>query len=366
MKKVISAGHICLDITPVFPAGKQYDRISSLLVPGKLIQMEAADVHTGGSVANTGLALKLLGCDVTLMGKVGDDAFGMIIRNILARYGAGGLLVDPESSTSYSVVLAVPGTDRIFLHSPGANDTFSGADIPDDALEDAALLHFGYPPLMKHTWENDGAELVSLFRRVKEKGIATSLDLAAVDPRSPAGYADWGKILSGVLPWVDFFEPSFEELCWMLDRERYDRLASAGGDMTDRLDMEAEALPLAERLLSMGCRIAVIKCGTSGMLLRTAGKETVAGVGSRLELNADEWSDRLIFQPSFKADIVRSATGAGDTSIAAFLAAVLSDRKPASCIALASAEGACCVTAYDALSGLKPLDELEERIRRGW
>ena len=66
------------------------------------------------------------------------------------------------------------------------------------------------------------------------------------------------------------------------------------------------------------------------------------------------------------ADIVRSGTGAGDTSIAAFLAAVLSGRDPASCIALASAEGACCVTAYDALSGLKPLDELEERIRKGW
>ena len=138
MKKVISAGHICLDITPVFPAGKQYDQLSSLLVPGKLIQTEAADVHTGGSVANTGLALKLLGCDVTLMGKVGDDAFGMMIRNILERYGAGGLLVDPESSTSYSVVLAVPGVDRVFLHNPGANDTFSGADIPDEVLEDAA------------------------------------------------------------------------------------------------------------------------------------------------------------------------------------------------------------------------------------
>ena len=97
MKKVISAGHICLDITPVFPAEKQVDQLSSLLVPGKLIQTEAADVHTGGSVANTGLALKLLGCDVTLMGKVGDDALGMMIRNILARYGAGGLLVDPAS-----------------------------------------------------------------------------------------------------------------------------------------------------------------------------------------------------------------------------------------------------------------------------
>ena len=201
---------------------------------------------------------------------------------------------------------------------------------------------------------------------MKAKGIATSLDLAAVDPDSPAGRADWEKILSGVLPWVDFFVPSFEELCWMLDRERYDRLAAAGGDMTEGLDLKAEALPLAERVLSMGCRIAVIKCGTSGMLLRTAGREAVAGVGSRLEINADRWCDQTVFQPCFRADIVRSTTGAGDTSIAAFLAAMLSGRGPAECIALASAEGACCVTAYDALSGLKPLDELEERIRNGW
>ena len=73
-----------------------------------------------------------------------------------------------------------------------------------------------------------------------------------------------------------------------------------------------------------------------------------------------------MLQPCFKADVVRSATGAGDTSIAAFLAAVLEGKGPAACIALAAAEGACCVTAYDALSGLKPLDELEERIRKGW
>jgi sugar/nucleoside kinase (ribokinase family) len=366
MGKVIAAGHICLDITPVIPDRQRYAQVGDLLVPGKLIRTEAASVHTGGSVANTGLALKLLGNDVIFLGKTGDDELGGIIRNILAGYGAGGLIVDPDSSTSYSVVLAVPGIDRIFLHNPGANDTFSAADIPESALADAVLFHFGYPPLMKRMYRNGGAELAEMFRRVRSRGIATSLDLAAVDPDSPAGHADWEKILSGVLPWVDFFEPSFEELCWMLDRERYERLASAGGDMTDRLDMEAEALPLADKLVSMGCRIVVIKCGISGMLLRTAGRKTVAGTGTRLELNADGWCDQLIFQPSFRADIVRSATGAGDTSIAAFLAAVLSGRDPSSCIALASAEGACCVTAYDALSGLKPLDELEERIRRGW
>ena len=366
MKKVVSAGHICLDITPVFPTGKQYDSIGSLLIPGSLIQTGAADVHTGGSVANTGLALKLLGCDVTLMGKVGDDDFGKIIRNILARYGAGGLLVDPESSTSYTVVLAVPGVDRIFLHSPGANDTFTGRDIPEQSLEDAALFHFGYPSLMKNTWENDGAELTAMYRHVKEKGIATSLDLAAVDPNSPAGQADWEKILSRVLPWVDFFVPSFDELCWILDRERYNRLTADGRDITEALDMEAEVLPLAEKALSMGCRIVLIKCGISGMLLRTVDRTALSRVGSRLELDEEKWHNQKVMQPSFQADIVRSSAGAGDASIAAFLAAVLSGRKPADCVALACAEGACCVTTYDTISGLKSLEELEERISMGW
>ena len=73
-----------------------------------------------------------------------------------------------------------------------------------------------------------------------------------------------------------------------------------------------------------------------------------------------------MLQPCFKADTVRSTAGAGDTSIAAFLAAVISGRKPEECVALACAEGACCVTTYDTLSGLKPLDELEEKIRKGW
>ena len=136
--------------------------------------------------------------------------------------------------------------------------------------------------------------------------------------------------------------------------------------MTDGLDLEREALPLAEKALALGCRAAMIKCGTSGMLLRTAGRPEMAMTGPRLGLDQEEWNSRTVLQPCFKADTVRSSAGAGDTSIAAFLAAVLSGRKPEDCIALACAEGACCVTTYDALSGLKPLDVLEERIRNGW
>ena len=365
-KKIISAGHICIDITPVFPLENKCSEIGELLVPGKLIHMKPADVHTGGSVANTGLALKLLGADVQLLGKVGDDAFGAMIADLLAGYGAGGLIVDKESTTSYSVVLAVPGIDRIFLHSPGANNTFTNGDIPEEALADAALFHFGYPPVMKKLYENDGAELAAILRRAKEHDVATSLDMTSVDPNSAAGRVDWVKILEAVLPYTDFFVPSFEELCFMLDRERYNALSAHGGDMTQQLDMEADVKPLAARCLELGCRAVLIKCGTSGLYLRTADRKTMGQVGSRLELDAAVWADRERIQPCFRADQVLSGTGAGDTSIAAFLMAAAEGKAPELCAALAAAEGACAVTAYDALSGLKPLDVLEARIASGW
>ena len=169
-KKVIVAGHICLDITPVFPDGK-VKSVEQVLSPGKLIQMGNADVHTGGAVANTGLAMKLLGADVSLMGKVGEDAFGDMILNILDGYDAKeGMIRDKESTTSYSVVLAIPGIDRIFLHHPGANHTFAVSDIDFDKVKEAALFHFGYPTLMESMYNNDGAELVHLMKSVQRQG----------------------------------------------------------------------------------------------------------------------------------------------------------------------------------------------------
>ncbi len=183
-KKVIVAGHICLDITPVF-SEKGAMQPGDILVPGRLVDVGQADVHTGGAVANTGLAMKFFGADVSLMGKIGNDPFGEIILNILKAHGAKqGMLVSDQESTSYSVVIAIPGIDRIFLHNPGANHTFCAEDVPDGELEKAALFHFGYPPLMKTMYENNGAELVCLMKRAKEYGTATSLDFAAVDPAS--------------------------------------------------------------------------------------------------------------------------------------------------------------------------------------
>jgi len=367
-KKVIAAGHICLDITPIFPPNKA-SQLTDVLSPGKLLNVGEADVHTGGSVANTGLAMKILGADVTLMGKVGEDAFGGMVGSILNKYGVGdGLLVTKGESTSYSVILAIPGIDRIFLHNTGANDTFCAEDIPWEGLKDASLFHFGYPPLMKSMYQNGGTELIKIMKQVKECDVITSLDFASIDPASEAGAADWEKILEEVMPYVDFFVPSVEELCYMLDRERFLewQKRAAGRDITEILDLEKDIKPLADQCMDFGAKVLMIKCGAPGMYYRTADKLTLWKICDKLNLDGNQWADKEGFEKSYEPEKVLSGTGAGDTSIAAFLTAVLEGYSPEDAMHLAAATGASCVEAYDALSGLKSFEELETKIKNGW
>lgn len=324
MSRMIAAGHICLDITPVFPAGKVYDNLNDAMYPGKLVNVGNAEIHLGGCVSNTGLAMKKLGADVELLGKVGDDDFGRTIERILASHGAGGLIVDKNCSTSYSVVVAVPGLDRMFLHNPGANDTFLSSDIPDSVFDGAGYFHFGYPPLMKTMYEDGGDELAKILKRAKDKGLVTSLDMSFVEAGSPSGRADWQSILRKTLPYVDYFMPSLEEVSAMF------------GGTTDTEE-------IAKACLAYGAKAVVIKCGTDGMYYRT--------------------EDRAGHQKAFKAPFVASATGAGDVSIAAFLVAISRGEPLERAVALACAEGCCSVTSYDSLGGIKPLEELEDMIK---
>ncbi len=367
-RKAVSAGHICLDITPAFPRTKSYRRVGEALMPGRLVTVGKPDIHTGGSVGNTGLAMKLLGADVSLMGKVGDDDFGKLVLSQLREYGAGmGMAVTPGEVTSYSVIVSVPGVDRIILHNTGANNTFGIQDIDFGLVEDAALFHFGYPTVMREMYADRGKNLLELFRRVKELGAATSMDMAIVDEDSEAGRADWELILRQVLPYVDIFAPSVEELAFMIDRPRYYHWMekSQGEDVTEILSIE-DICPLADKLMEWGAKIVLIKCGAPGMYFRTNSAEYIRQVGGGLAENMVGWEKQGYFEKSYRPERILSGTGAGDTSIAAFLCAVLEGCSWQECLQLAAGTGASCVEAYDALSGLKSFDDLRKKIAEGW
>jgi len=367
-KKVIVAGHLCLDITPIFK-DKKSTRVDEVLTPGKLLKMNGVDIHTGGAASNTVLAMKFLGADVQIMAKVGCDDLGAIATQILNSHGVNkGLIKDEGAATSYSVVLAIPGIHRIFLHDPGANDTYSVEDLRDADFEGVELFHFGYPPLMKKMYEEEGEELKKIFELVKRKGIPVSLDMAAVDPESEASKVDWGKLLKKVLPLVDIFVPSIEETLYMVDRKKYYDIMemAAGRDATEVLDMETDIRPLAEYLLSLGSKIVLLKCGSAGIYLATAKEAELEELSAQCGFDLKQWSEKSLFETCFQPEKICSGTGAGDTCIAAFLMALLTGETAETSIKLAAAEGASCVEAYDALSGLRRLEELKEKIANGW
>ena len=304
-----------------------------------------------------------------LMAKTGSDEFGKIISDIYAAQGAdSGIIVQEGQNTSYSVVLALPGIDRIFLHDPGCNHTFSFEDLPKEKLLGTDLFHFGYPPLMKKMYEDTGSELVRMMKYMKAQGTATSLDLAFVDGESDAGRADWKEILSRVLPYVDFFVPSIEELCFMLDRDRYEAWKTKAGDedISFSLDVQRDIRPLADKCMELGAKVLLLKCGAPGLYYRTTEVKRLEGLETALGISAEDWSDREGFEASYQPERVLSGTGAGDTTIAAFLTAMLEGYPFEMCIHLAAAEGASCVEAYDALGGIRPLKELASRIEKGW
>jgi sugar/nucleoside kinase (ribokinase family) len=319
---VVVAGHICLDIIPAFER-------PVALEPGKLFKIGPATIATGGAVSNTGIALHRLGVATRLMGKVGADLFGGAIVDFVRGIEpalAEGMIVAKGETSSYTVVISPPGVDRTFLHCTGANDTFVADDVDYDRLKGAKLFHFGYPTLMHSIYSDGGQQMETIFRRVKELGVMTSLDMSYPDPQSPAGRVDWRAWLQRVLPFVDVYLPSLDETQLMLKTT-------------------ASPSELAKQLHDWGAGIVGLKMGDQGLFVR--------------------WDDRELRAPCFEVNVV-GTTGSGDCTIAGFLAGLVRGLPPEEVMTMAVAVGACCCEAPDATSGVPSWMEIQRRVNAGW
>ena len=363
--QVIVAGHICLDLVPAFSSDRQ-QKFSEMFVPGRLNHVGESVLSSGGAVSNTGIALQQLGLATQLMGKIGDDLFGRGVQDVLAPFREGlKLIVDPAVSTSYSYVIAPPGVDRIFLHHPGANDTFCEKDLDFDLIAQARLFHFGYPPLMRRMYCDNGIELSSIMKKVKERHVTTSLDMALPDPESEAGRADWRLILTRTLPCTDLFFPSIEEILYMLDRPLFDAITeqvnTTGISFIDAYDMN-HLKNLSEEILKMGCAIVVIKLGKKGLYMRTSSAEKLAAVGDGAPENPTEWAGQIWFAPSYYVEKIESTSGAGDASIAGVLAGILSGQSSSRSLQLGCAVAAQKIQIRKSFGGIDPLDLLLPKL----
>jgi sugar/nucleoside kinase (ribokinase family) len=365
--EVVVAGNIVLDIIPQFSPRRT--EATALFVPGKAVSVGPATLALGGAVPNTGLTLHRLGLPVRLVGKIGDDLFGRLILDRLREYGPAltdGVIVAEGKHSSYTVVINPPSEDRFFLHYPGANDAFGADDAAEEQFFGAELFHFGYPPAMRRMYADGGRELEKLLRRAKARGLTTSLDMALPDPESEAGQAPWATLLARALPYVDLFLPSLAETVFMLDPKRFKRMGQEAGPTGVIAQADGALLgELSDRLLGLGVAVVGLKLGDQGLYVRTthdAARWSALGRGFQ---EPRGWRGRELVAPCFQVDVL-GTTGAGDCTVAGFLAGLLQGLPLEEAMTSAVAVGACSVEETDAKRHMPSWSAVRARIRSGW
>jgi len=352
----VVAGYLGVDLAPAFPQFAEPVALSRLLRPGRLIEVGPLTLSLGGVVANTGLAMARFGKSVAAMGTVGQDPLGDVALSLLSEHDVALAVRRSSAGTAYGIVLALPGNDRVFLECPGCNAHYTSADVDMDVVARSRLLHFGYPPLMPALLADDGAELVSILSQARAFGIATSLDMTLPDPDGASAGVDWPSLLARVLPHVDVFTPSIEELLYMLAPAEYADMAGAAAD-ADPVDLigQEQYAALADAAIDLGVSVVFLKAGHRGGYLRTRTAEGLA----RLGLGPD-WRDKALWLAPMpvEADRVHNASGAGDAAVAGFLCALLSGETPERAGAFAMLAGRDNLYGPDALGGLRTWEEM--------
>lgn len=362
---IMIAGHLCIDIIPRFP-DTGLKNIADIMRPGKLVNVEQAAISTGGPVSNTGINMKTLGSKVCFCACVGDDTLGRLTAEMLRSSGnAEGIHPVKGAASSYTVVVAPPGIDRIFLHNPGTNNHFGAENLDPDLIRQCRHFHFGYPPLMSRMFADEGRELEKIFKIAKEAGATTSCDMTLPDPSSPSGKAPWRAILQRILPYIDIHLPSIEETFYMLwpdefiARKAQHNNAELINHITPR-----EYSVVADEILSMGAKMVALKSGHRGFYIKTASKETFAAMGEAKPKDFDNWSNRELWAQAYVVDKFGSATGSGDSSIAGFLSAFLRGLSIEDALKYATCCGLQNVRVLDAVSGIKTWNETTHMIKQ--
>jgi sugar/nucleoside kinase (ribokinase family) len=368
--EIVAAGHTCLDLIPAFIIDGKVDKLTDVLVPGKMINMGPCVVVGGGPVTNAGVSIRRLGVKTELIGKVGNDDFGKQILNWYEEHEGHfeGIKVADGETTSYTVAVCIPGIDRFYLHHCGANDTFSYDDMSFELVARSKLMLFGYPPWMKALYEDTGAELTKILKKTKSLGTTTALDLSIPDVDGYGGRVDWKAILMDWVPLTDIMVPSAEEIFYFLYKDEFlakKAKLTAKDSVLDHMTVK-EISTLGNDLIAMGTAIAMVKCGHRGLYVRTAGQDRLNEMGAAGCSDLENWADRELWFPVYEEEKFVGALGSGDSAIAGFLSAFVWNHSIESCLRYANAAGSMNVTVPDGLTWNKGFKDLTRRIEGGW
>jgi ribokinase len=166
MGRVFVAGSINMDVVAT---AERHPRL------GETVAGREVFYFSGGKGANQAVAAAKLGAATTLIGRVGEDAFGRDLRAFLEAQGIDLALVrdTPEAHTG-TAIITVANADNTIVFIPGANALLTAADVaaPSLARGDVAVSQFEIPL----------PAIDAFFKRARDIGVTTILNPAPALP----------------------------------------------------------------------------------------------------------------------------------------------------------------------------------------
>ncbi|MDE2838351.1 MAG: ribokinase [Chloroflexota bacterium] len=276
--------------------------------PGETVL--GGDFYTapGGKGANQAVAAALQGASVSMIGRVGSDAFGPQLLDNLRACGVdvSGVMQDADAPSGVAMILLDESRQNRILVASGANMRC------DDAQVDAAASALHEADALMLQCEIPAAVSLSAARIARERGVRVVWDPAPADAFPPEAYA-----------LVDVLTPNQAEAA-----------ALTGIDVTDAASAEAAARALLDR----GVRAAVVKMGEAGAFYLS-----------------DEGSG---YVPPFEVQAV-DTVAAGDAFGAAMTYALAEGRPLSEAVRHGAAAGALAVTRPGAQDAMPTRTEVE-------
>jgi len=276
-----------------------------------LAEVPAFRPTPGGAPANVAVALARLGLASAFVGKVGDDAFGHHLSQVLAGEGVDvrGLRYARDARTTVAFI-AQPDPNRydiLFYRNPGADQLLSASDLDGRLLREACAFHFGSISLAGNPSRTATLEALAVAR---EAGALISCDVN-YRPGLWAGPEEARTRVRSVLGQVNLLKVNDDELALLTgysDPQRGSRaLLARGPDLV---------------VVTQGPRGSFYACQDGsghvpGFEVRTVdatgcGDAFVAGLLKDLlgsDSEALTWRDNLV--PSRLGEILRYANAVG-------------------------------------------------------
>lgn len=182
MKKIFVVGSINTDLVISAP---------KMPVAGETITGNGFFVAHGGKGANQAVAAARFGGDVSMCGKIGDDAFGKDVFESFVKEGidASNVKVCNGSSGGIAVITVTDGNNRIILDK-GANALLTEEDV------DVALSNAKEGDVLLTQAENPAEIIGYAFKKAKEKQMTVIFNPAPAD----GAYAKYFEYCDYIIP----------------------------------------------------------------------------------------------------------------------------------------------------------------------